>query len=242
MKGVQKIPTGIDGLDRMLSGGVPVGHVVSLMGVIGTGKTIFSIQFILEGLKRGENCIYITLEEEVESILKSAFTFGFDLKRYMDNKQLHLIKLDPADVKATIKRVESELSGFITSVGAKRIVIDSVSVLAMLFPTAAERRRRIFELSHIIKETGATALLITEAKSNFQFQSREGYVEYIADGVINLQFMETDVSGKVGLAIRVVKMRHIPHDRHFRPFEISEKGIQVHSESSIYEFHRDPRF
>src|SRR5881397_490997 len=111
------VPTGVDGLDEMLGGGVPRGHVVTLLGSFGTGKTTFALQFIMQGLINGEKGIFITLEEDVESILKTAQGYGWDLRSHVDNQSSSLIKLEPADAKATATRVKSELPGFIKGFG-----------------------------------------------------------------------------------------------------------------------------
>src|SRR3989337_1305957 len=138
--------TGIDGLDELLGGGVPRGHVITVMGSFGTGKTTFALQFLLQGLINGEKGIFITLEEDVDSILKTADAYRWNLRSHVDDKTASLIKLEPADAKATATRVRSELPQFIKSFGAQRIAFDSVSLLSMMFPDDVERRRRMFDL------------------------------------------------------------------------------------------------
>ena len=141
------VPTGVDGLDEMLGGGLPRGHVVALLGSFGTGKTTFGLQFVMQGLINGEKGIFITLEEDVESILKTAEGYGWDLRAHVDDKTASLIKLEPADVRATAIRVKSELPTFIKQFGAQRIAIDSISLLNMMFPDEVERRTRLFALN-----------------------------------------------------------------------------------------------
>src|SRR3989304_2134402 len=153
------VPTGVEGLDEMLGGGIPRGHVVALLGSFGTGKTTFALQFIMQGLINGEKGIFITLEEDVESILRTAQAYGWDLRSHVDEKSAALIKLEPADAKATATRVRSELPAFIKGFGAARIAIDSVSLLSMMFPDEVERRTRLFALCDQIRRTGATAAM-----------------------------------------------------------------------------------
>jgi KaiC/GvpD/RAD55 family RecA-like ATPase len=130
---VGRVKTGINGLDEMLQGGLPENHIVLVMGSFGTGKTTFGLQFLLEGLKAGEPCIFISLEEDRESITKNAAAFGWDLTEALDKKKLGLFKLEPSDAKTTITRIKSELPKFVKSFGAKRVVVDSVSLLNMMF-------------------------------------------------------------------------------------------------------------
>ncbi|MBI4416986.1 MAG: KaiC domain-containing protein, partial [Euryarchaeota archaeon] len=122
------VPTGVDGMDEMLGGGIPRGHVVALLGSFGTGKTTFALQFLMQGLINGERGIFITLEEDVESILKTAEGYGWDLRSHLKDKTAAVIKLEPSDAKATATRVKSELPQFIKSFGAQRIAVDSISL------------------------------------------------------------------------------------------------------------------
>src|SRR5512136_1756955 len=96
---VGRLKTGIGGLDEMLQGGLPENHIVLVMGSFGTGKTTFGLQFLLEGLRNAEPCIFISLEEDKESILKNASSFGWDLSEVLDKKKLGLFKLEPSDAK-----------------------------------------------------------------------------------------------------------------------------------------------
>jgi KaiC/GvpD/RAD55 family RecA-like ATPase len=90
-----RVKMGIAGLDEMLGGGVTPGHTVVVMGSFGTGKTTFGLSFARQGLSEGESAIFISLEEDEDSILANARSFGWDLKPYIDSKKLHLIRLEP---------------------------------------------------------------------------------------------------------------------------------------------------
>jgi len=142
--------TGVEGLDQMLGGGMPRGHVVTVLGSFGTGKTTLGLQFLMQGLINGEKGMFITLEEDPESVRANAASFGWDLSAHLKDKRLALVKLEPADAKATITKVKSELPEFIKKFGAQRIVIDSVSLLGMMFPDDMERRTRLFSLCNQI--------------------------------------------------------------------------------------------
>ncbi len=227
------VPTGVDGLDEMLGGGLPRGHVVALLGSFGTGKTTFALQFIMQGLINGEKGIFITLEEDVDSILKSAAGYGWDLASHVDEKAAALIKLEPADAKATATRVKSELPGFIKEFGAQRIAVDSISLLNMMFPDEVERRTRLFALCDQIRKTGATCLMTAEVKDDNPRSSRDGLVEYVSDGVICLRLVERS-NGEVQPAVQVVKMRRLAHSRHIKPYSLTEVGAVVHTEAEVF--------
>ncbi|MBX8631357.1 MAG: KaiC domain-containing protein [Thermoplasmata archaeon] len=226
--------TGIDGLDEMLGGGFPAGSIVAVLGSFGTGKTTMSLQYVLKGLSSGEKCIYISLEEDERSILKNAMTYGWDLQRYIDSSSLSIIKLEPSDARSAIERVRSEFPSFIKNFGAGRIVIDSVSLLTMLYEDANERRAVLFNLCKLIRQTGAGAMLTSEVNENHPSSSRDGMVEYTVDGVIYLQSIESRDGSEQQLTLRIVKMRGIGHSRRIRPYSISREGIIVHSGSEVF--------
>jgi len=225
--------TGIDGLDELLGGGVPRGHTVTVLGSFGTGKTTFGIQFLVQGLINREKGIFISLEEDPDSIVASAAGFGWDLATPLKEKRLAIVKLEPADARTTVMKVRSELPKFIKEFGADRVVVDSVSLLNMMFPDDVERRARLFSLSQQIKTTGATALFTAETKDDNPRASRDGLVEYISDGVISLQSREKE-SGDVQLAMQVMKMRRLKHSRAVKPYTIDDDGLNVHADVEVF--------
>jgi len=234
MKMAEKVSTGIAGLDEMLMGGIPKGHIAVVMGAFGTGKTTFGLQFINAGLSAGENCIFISLEEDTKSILKSAETFGWNMQKYFDEQKLGLYKLEPADAKNTVMRIKSELPSFIKESKATRVVLDSVSLLNMLFDTEQERRSTLFNLCQLLRSTGCTALLTAEVKDDNPRSSRDGLVEYTVDGVILLNYDEPPNSSEGKLSIRILKMRRSEHSRRIKPYSIGKNGITVHAGSDNF--------
>ncbi len=230
---MEKVSTGIEGLDEMLNGGFPKNKAVVVMGSFGTGKTTFALQFIHEGLVKGEKGLFISLEEGKEEIVENAKGFGLELDRYIEEEMLSLVKLEPADAKNTINRVKSQLPVFIENFGAQRVVLDSVSLLNMLFHEESEKRSQLFSLCQTVKNTGATLLFTAEVRAQNPSSSRDGLVEYTSDGVILLRYHEKE-DGDVQLSLRVVKMRGIKHNRGVRPYTITENGITVHAQSQVY--------
>jgi KaiC domain protein len=188
----------------------------------------------MKGLTKGEKCIFITLEETVESIKKNAQSYGWDLQKFQDDETLAIVKLEPADVKTTLTRVKSEMPEFIGKFGADRLAIDSISLLNMMFPDEVERRTQLFELYRQIKSTGATALLTAEAKDDNPRSSRDGLVEYVSDGVILLLFNESERSKETQLVVQIVKVRRRKHLRQKKPYLITGHGIEVHIEADVF--------
>jgi len=225
---MDRVKTGVEGLDSMLEGGVPKGETFVVMGSFGTGKTTFGLQFLQQGLVQGEKGIYISLEEDQESILADAMSHKWDLKPYIDGQTLAIVKLEPNDAKTTISRIKSELPDFIKGFGASRIVIDSISLLNMLFDTDHERRTNMFNLSQMIKKVGTTCLMTAEVRDDNPLASRDGLVEYVSDGVISLRYEEKHEKNELQLSLRIIKMRRTRHSRRITPYQITDNGIVVH--------------
>lgn len=229
-----RVKTGVDGLDEMLQGGLPENHIVVVMGSFGTGKTTLALQYLVEGIKVGEPCIFISLEEDKESITRNAAAFGWDISKAIDSKMLGLFKLEPSDAKTTVTRIKSDLPKFIKGFGAKRVVIDSVSLLNMMFDDDTERRTNLFNLCQLLRSTGATTLLTAEVKDENPRSSRDGLAEYTADGVVLLQSDEAKEGGEVQLTVRILKMRRTGHSRRVKPYSITDKGIVVHAGADVF--------
>lgn len=218
----------------MLGGGFPKSHNIVVMGSFGTGKTTFGLQFLFQGIKEGDKGIFITLEEDEESIIMDGQSFGWDLRPAVEGEQLVIVKLEPTDALSTISRIKSDLPKFIKSFGASRIVIDSISLLNMLFETEHEKRANLFALTQMIKETNATCLMTAEVNDKNPNASRDGLVEYTADGVVVLQYEEPEDKGEILLTLRVVKMRRTDHSRRIRPYSIGDGGILVHTGAEVF--------
>jgi KaiC domain protein len=231
---MKRVKTGVSGLDEMVEGGLPEGHIVVLMGSFGTGKTTMALQFLNEGLASNEHCIFISLEEDKDSVVKNASSFGWDLATPVAEKKLGLFKLEPSDAKTTVTRIRSDLPKFVKSFGARRVVIDSVSLLNMMFPDESDRRSNLFNLCQLLRSTGATSILTAEVKDENPRSSRDGLAEYTADGVLLMQSDENKESGEVQLTIRVLKMRRTAHSRRVKPYSITDKGLVVHAGAEIF--------
>jgi KaiC domain protein len=229
-----RVSTGVQGLDEMLNGGVPQGHIVALIGSCGTGKTTLGMQFLMAGIKAGEHGMYISLEEDNEAITKNAASFGWDVATSVQAGALAVYKIDPADAKAALGKLRTDLPAEMKRVGAKRVVLDSISLLNMLFENQAECRSHLFTLCQAIKGAGATAFLTAEARPEQPWVSRDGLVEYVADGVIVLSYTDPKEHGEIKLAIRVMKMRRTSHSRKVKPYSVSAKGIEVLAGADLY--------
>jgi KaiC domain protein len=226
--------TGVTGLDEMLEGGIPAGHIIAFIGSPGTGKSTFGLQFIYAGLKKGENCIYLSLEESEENIIKTASMFGWNLKPYITKQKLVLIRLSAMNIKVSVNRVENDLPKLFKSFGVKRLVIDPITLFEMMYDIESERREHLFDLAEKLREHGVTVYLSSETNNNNSYSSKYGLLEYIADGVIMLRQIRHADLRAVTTVVEISKMRRVNHSRDIKPYVISKSGIVVHSEAEIF--------
>jgi len=226
--------TGVKGLDEMLGGGIPKEHIIALLGSPGTGKSTFALQFIYTGLLKGENCIYLSLEESEENIVRTASIFGWDLKPFITNKKLVLIRLSAMNIKITANRVENDLPRLFESFGVKRLVIDPITLYEMMYEYESDRREHLFNFAEKIRQHGITVIMTSETDSNNSFNSKFGLIEYIADGVIILRQVRQMDLRTVTTVIEVSKMRRVDHSKDIKPYNISQNGIIVHNEAEIF--------
>lgn len=219
---MERVKTGVPGLDRLIQGGFVKGSVNLATGSTGTGKTIFCSQFINEGLKKGEKCMFITFEESPEEIKKAAKDFGFDFDKYEKKGQLTI------KYKQPFAGGEEELFNFrqeIETTKATRIALDSTSVMSLYFQDNFELRKNLFQMVETIKQTGATALLTTEMPEDKSSLTRFGIEEFVVDGVIGLNF---EIFGaNAGRSLYIRKMRRTSHDEEVHPIEIKKNGIST---------------
>lgn len=231
---MEQLKTGIVGLDEMMGGGIPKGHIVAVIGPPGTGKSTFALQFIYSGLKNNEDCVYLSLEEDTDNIINTAAILGWDLKPYITSKKLAIVHLSTLNLKSTIERIENELPKLFNSLNIRRVAIDPITLYEMINDSESERRDRLFNFAHLIKKTGVTAIMTSEISKENPFYSRYGLIEYIADGVIILRQARQAEVGLVTTVIEISKMRHIDHSKEIKPYNITNNGIMVHSKAEFF--------
>ncbi|MFC6955497.1 KaiC domain-containing protein [Halorubellus litoreus] len=229
-----RIDLGIDGLDEMIQGGVPERSLMVTIGSAGTGKTTFALQFLHEALEQGERGIYITLEESRERVINSATEKGLNFDEYADNGQLAVVDLDPVEMANSLRSIRSELPRLIESFDATRLVLDSVSLLEMMYDDRARRRNEIYDFTNSLKNAGVTTMLTSEASDEHSYTSRHGIVEYLTDAVFVLQYVRPDDFRETRLAIEIQKIRDANHSRETKPYEITNEGISVYRQANIF--------
>jgi KaiC domain protein len=229
----ERVKVGIVGLDDMLGGGLIPGSITAIIGTYGTGKTTFSLEFVWEGLKRGEHIIYISLEEREDRILTYMKQKGWDVTPYL-NTALYVIKLDPTDFNLANNQIKNELPLLIKQVNAARVVIDPISLFEDLFETDSERRQEMFRLVEGLRDKQCTIMMTSETDRNNVFSSRHSLIEYLADTVILMRYVRPSDLTDVHLALEVVKMRMSSHSREIKPYELMQDHVEVYSEANVF--------
>lgn len=218
---VERIPSGIPGLDKLIEGGFVKGSTILVSGAAGTGKSIFCAQFLMEGLKKGENCMYITLEQRPEDIIGDVKRFGWDFQKHIDSKKLILEYQDPFQ----ITDITSPLLDKIKEHKIERVVVDSTAVFGMYYKEAFEVRKQLFKLLNGLKDIGVTSVLTSELPEEAKTLGKFGVEEFVVDGVILLHFLGIGEKNYHSLQIR--KMRRTNHEKDIYPMEIGKDGIIV---------------
>ncbi len=233
---LSRVRTGIEGFDELVLGGFPRGHNILVTGGTGTGKSTFAMQFVYKGAKvYDEPGIYVTLEESIPSIMKNAATYGWDLDSLQKKGQLAMIDVSPA-VGGQIRKIDpaaifSMISSHCKKIGAKRIVIDPITVFGMQTESDMQLRQDLIRFSSLLKELDSTVLFVTEIPEDSQALSRFGVEEFIADGVIVLYFSK--LGGLRVRGIEVRKMRGSSHKEGAFPTKIGDSGLVVYPSAKL---------
>lgn len=231
---IPRIDIGIEGLDAMIQGGVPERTLMVALGDAGTGKTTFGLHFLQQALKNDENAVFITLEESHDRILETADDKGWDFSAYVDKGQLVILDIDPIEMSNSLTSIRNELPSLIQEFNATRLVLDSVSLLEMMYDNQAMRRNQIYDFTRSLKEAGVTTMLTSEASETNPYHSRFGIIEYLTDAVFVLRYIRPDDHRETRLAIEIQKIRDANHSREMKPFEITDEGISVYRQANIF--------
>ncbi len=229
-----RIKLGIEGLDEMVQGGVPERSLMVAIGSAGTGKTTFGMQFLDQALRNGERAVYITLEESRERVINSAEEKGMSYDEYAEEGRLAVVDIDPIDMANSLQSIRSELPALIEDFGASRLVLDSVSLLEMMYDDRAKRRNEIYDFTRSLKNAGVTTMLTSEASQDSAYASRHGIVEYLTDAVFILQYVRPSDFRETRLAVEIQKIRDANHSRETKPYEITDDGISVFQGANIF--------
>jgi circadian clock protein KaiC len=225
-----KAPTGIQGLDEITAGGLPKGRPTLVCGSAGCGKTLLAMEFLVRGATQfNEPGVFMAFEETAQDLTQNVASLGFDLKDLIARKKMVLdfVYIERSEIEETgeydLEGLFIRLGHAIDSIGAKRVVLDTIESLFAGLPNPLILRAELRRLFRWLKAKGVTAIITGERGEDTL--TRQGLEEYISDCVIVLDHRVSDqVSSR---RLRVVKYRGSTHGTNEYPFLIDEDGISV---------------
>jgi len=226
-----RIKTNILGFDKHIQGGFVRESLNLVTGGPGTGKTILSLQFIHEGIKKeGVKGLFVSFEEDFENLLGDAAIFGWDFAKLQKEGKCFFLSSKPMEEP----NLQLTLKNLIKKNKIERVVIDSISVFSTIFGDDDYRiRKEYYKLAKFLKKMGCTVLLTAEINGEAPLDitsgggalSRDGIIEFIADSVITMH--NSGIGGEGDRAIRILKMRRTNHSKGPIPMTINKKGMKV---------------
>ncbi len=238
---MELIETGIIGLDGILGGGIPKGRTILVSGPAGAGKSTFGMQFLYHGIvSGGESGIFVSFDEHPTHVREETLNFGWNLNDI--EKDNLLVLIDGFSPRAGVSSEEkyqtavdvdeliTQLVDVIDRTAAERVVIDSITALALSMPTEQLIRKQILKLSAVMSSLECTTILTSEMRSGIV--SRFGVEEFMSQGVIVLNYEYRNNVAIRSLNIR--KMRGLKHEMSERPFAITSNGIEVYPTEQFY--------
>lgn len=223
---MDRVQTGISGLDKMLGGGFLRETANLIEGAPGTGKTTLGMQFIYNGIvKYNEPGIIITFEEFPKQYYYDAAAFGWDLKELEKKGLLKIIMTSPEVSKLDISSVGGMLEQNIDQMGAKRIVVDSMTHFSRLTQDPVELRSLEFDFINALKRERLTSVLTKESPVLLGESTEDSSIGFVVDSYVILRYVE--IESAIRKALLVLKMRGSDHAKDIRQYDILADGLEV---------------
>jgi circadian clock protein KaiC len=246
----RNIPTGIQGLDQLLNGGIPEGRVVLVVGGPGSGKTTLASQFLYKGISEyNQNGVFVSLDEEKNHFYDEMSGFGWDFAKAEKEKKFAFIdatkmsraamlrerlNLESKSIRGKqlqIDKLVDTIETISDEVDAKRVVLDTLATLFNRFPDTIERRNAIVDLVESLSDLKITSIITTEL-GRLTLDRKVTIEEYMAHGVILMQTLFE--SGITSRALQVVKMRGTKINTNLVPYTIDSNGIEIYPDVTLF--------
>jgi KaiC/GvpD/RAD55 family RecA-like ATPase len=246
---LDRVPTGIKGLDELLGGGFPEGRCILLAGSPGAGKTTFALQYLYHGSMMGETGLYVTLDEHPDFIKRNVTSYNWDIDGM--EKKGKLLFVDASGLRRNRQRDDkfasrdySTLEDFvdfpellrtvtklIEGESVQRIALDPVTSLMLRYDEELKKRRATVAFFDALSDSGCTSVVTSELKTSLM-DRRFQVEEFLSHGVILLHTLLHQ--GNVVRAVQIEKMRGISHDTQIRPYQFGTTGIEVFPRDKVF--------
>jgi len=240
MAATQKIRTGWEKLDDQLGGGLPKGSITTVSGSTGSGKSIFAMEFLINGIKAsGEPGLYIAIEESKNSLYRSMASMGWDIRQYETSNQLVIIDYPFHEVDQLLDQ-RNPVKELVDRFGVERVVIDSIMPVAVKFPNENEMKRGFLKLIENIRAWDTTTMVLTNdlnATTYHVMPQTEFGIERFSEGWIHLyNVFKANERKRV---MEVLKMKGTMHKTSMMPFSIDQTGINLQDSQKEDRFSRE---
>jgi circadian clock protein KaiC len=223
---MERVKTGIKGLDEMLHGGFLPQTANLVEGAPGTGKSTLGMQFIYNGIaKYDEPGLILTFEEFPQQYYRDALAFGWDFRELEAEGKLKVIMTSPEVTKVDLETIGGLIETMVSEMGARRVLVDSLSHFERLTDDPLELRATQYALINALKREGLTSILTKETPALLGELPTEESVTFVVDSYIMLRYVE--IESAIHKALLVLKLRGSNHDKDIRQFQIGPQGIEV---------------
>src|SRR3989338_3471272 len=228
----KRVPSGILGLDEAMQGGFIKNSSVLIGGGAGTGKSILCMQYLVEGIKRfNEPGVFISFEQQEQQILEDFAEFPWDLRRYIEDKKLVILSYAPEQVEKVLQAGGGTVRDTIDSIGAKRLVVDSLTAYTLLHENDLQKRKAVFKLFDAAAKWGVTALMTTEQEADPD-KHQSTVIEFEVGTVVLLyNIRKGDIRER---SLEIFKMRATKHAAKIFPMTISDEGIKIFPDEAVF--------
>jgi len=235
---IERVPTGIPGLDPLIEGGFPKGRSILVTGEPGTGKTIFALQFLIEGLARGEKGIYVAADEGPNDVLEQAASLGWDLEKHIEQKEFAILNAGTylsslggsgKEHHVDVSKAISDLGNYVNRIGARRLVLDPAGPFVLIRDSSARIQDQTRLLIKLLRSKMQTTNILTSyAVPRTGERGLHGIEEYLVAGALVLEMVLVD--DRLTRTMMIEKMRCTDVKPGQHGFEIvKEKGLVLHS-------------
>jgi circadian clock protein KaiC len=248
---IESVPTGVEGLDEMISGGFPKGRVILILGGPGCGKTILASQFLYKGITEfSENAVFVSLDEGKNNYYQEMLKFGWDFKKaeeegkfaFLDATRLSrlaiikekMLKEETSSLRGKqlqVDKLVEELQAKIKQIDAKRVALDTLAALFYRFTDPIERRTAGVDLIEALSDLGTTTVITTELV-HLGLERSSSDEEFLAHGAIMMQTLF--FGGTTTRALQVEKMRGVSTNTNLVPYTIDVNGIEIFPAMSVF--------